>query len=141
MTLCKGSSTMRQLSVHRFFLPCSRIAPLPLAVCHPNPLGQRNNAHSLSHQVSCMNDVCGLLPFRLRDVPDQFYRIWTSLFLHAGIFHLLITVVFQVSGNIQQISNSNMDKGSTFVKQDHRRWRHHRRLLDYQSPYFQLIIE
>ena len=44
-----------------------------------------------------MNDVCGLLPFRLRDVPDQFYRIWTSLFLHAGIFHLLITVVFQVS--------------------------------------------
>ena len=46
-------------------------------------------------QVSCMNDVCGLLPFRLRDVPDQFYRIWTSLFLHAGIFHLLITVVSQ----------------------------------------------
>ena len=26
-------------------------------------------------------------------------------------------------------------------KQDHRRWRYHRRLLDYQSPYFQLIIE
>ena len=62
-----------------------------------------------------MNDVCGLLPFRLRDVPDQFYRIWTSLFLHAGIFHLLITVVFQVSGNVQQISNSNVNKGSTFV--------------------------
>ena len=62
-----------------------------------------------------MNDVCGLLPFRLRDVPDQFYRIWTSLFLHAGIFHLLITVVFQVSGNVQQISNSNTDKGSAFV--------------------------
>ena len=35
-------------------------------------------------QVSCMDDVCGLLPFRQRDVPDQFYRIWTSLFLHAG---------------------------------------------------------
>jgi len=50
---------------------------------------------ALCSQVSCMNDVCGLLPFRLRDVPDQFYRIWTSLFLHAGIFHLLITVVFQ----------------------------------------------
>ena len=35
-------------------------------------------------QVSCMDDVCGLLPFRQRDTPDQFYRIWTSLFLHAG---------------------------------------------------------
>jgi len=50
---------------------------------------------ALCSQVSCMNDVCGLLPFRQRDVPDQFYRIWTSLFLHAGIFHLLITVAFQ----------------------------------------------
>ena len=27
------------------------------------------------------------------------------------------------------------------TEQDHRRWRYHRRLLDYQSPYFQLIIE
>ena len=26
-------------------------------------------------------------------------------------------------------------------KQDHQWWRYHRRLLDYQSPYFQLIIE
>ena len=96
-----------------FFLHYSRIASPPLAVCHPNPLGQEQCSHN-SHQVSCMNDVCGLLPFRLRDVPDQFYRIWTSLFLHAGIFHLLITVVFQVSGNVQQIYNSNMDRGSTF---------------------------
>ena len=94
-------------------LPCLGITPLPLAVCRPHPLGQEQCSHN-SHQVSCMNDVCGLLPFRLRDVPDQFYRIWTSLFLHAGIFHLLITVVFQVSGNAQQISNSNMDRGSTF---------------------------
>ena len=35
-------------------------------------------------QVSCLDDVCGLLPFRIRDVPDQFYRVWTPLFLHAG---------------------------------------------------------
>ena len=26
------------------------------------------------------------------------------------------------------------------IQQDHRRWRYHRRLLDYQSPYFQLIF-
>ena len=29
----------------------------------------------------------------------------------------------------------------TKEKQDHQRWRYHRRLFDYQSPYFQLIIE
>ena len=41
-------------------------------------------------QVSCLDDVCGLLPFRDRDVPDQFYRVWTPLFLHAGYVILLI---------------------------------------------------
>ena len=40
--------------------------------------------HFLPFQVSCLDDVCGLLPFRKRDVPDQFYRVWTPLFLHAG---------------------------------------------------------
>ena len=29
-------------------------------------------------------------------------------------------------------------KVNVFRKQDHQRWRYHRRLLDYQSPYFQL---
>ena len=39
---------------------------------------------ALCSQVSCLGDICGLLPFRDRDVPDQFYRTWTPLFLHAG---------------------------------------------------------
>lgn len=29
------------------------------------------------------------------DAPDQFYRLFTSLCLHAGIVHLIITVAFQ----------------------------------------------
>lgn len=35
-------------------------------------------------QVHCMDDVCGLLPFLNPEIPDQFYRLWLSLFLHAG---------------------------------------------------------
>lgn len=35
-------------------------------------------------QVHCLDKVCGLLPFLNPEVPDQFYRIWLSLFLHAG---------------------------------------------------------
>lgn len=31
-----------------------------------------------------MDDVCGLLPFLNPEIPDQFYRLWLSLFLHAG---------------------------------------------------------
>lgn len=51
---------------------------------------------SLCSQVSCMNDVCGMLPFHTPDVPDQFYRLWTSLFLHAGLLHLVFSVAFQM---------------------------------------------
>lgn len=48
-----------------------------LSPCHPpQPL--------LPLQVHCLDEVCGLLPFLNPEVPDQFYRLWLSLFLHAG---------------------------------------------------------
>ena len=50
----------------------------------------RKKVYHIIFQVSCLDDVCGLLPFRDRDVPDQFYRVWTPLFLHAGYVILLI---------------------------------------------------
>lgn len=49
----------------------------------------------LCSQVSCMEDVCGLVPFYARDYPDQFYRLFTALFLHAGLIHLAFTVILQ----------------------------------------------
>eukprot|EP00062_Callorhinchus_milii_P025525 gi/632986601/ref/XP_007910330.1/ PREDICTED: inactive rhomboid protein 2-like [Callorhinchus milii] len=52
---------------------------------------------TLCSQVYCMDEVCGLLPFLNPDVPDQFYRLWLALFLHAGIIHCLISVVFQMT--------------------------------------------
>ncbi|XP_022250066.1 inactive rhomboid protein 1-like [Limulus polyphemus] len=50
---------------------------------------------ALCSQVSCLDDVCGMIPFYNSEVPDQFYRLWTSLFLHAGIVHLFITIIIQ----------------------------------------------
>ncbi|XP_075231364.1 rhomboid-5 isoform X2 [Lycorma delicatula] len=50
---------------------------------------------SLCSQVSCLDNVCGMIPFYSPEVPDQFYRLWTSLFLHAGVLHLAITLVIQ----------------------------------------------
>uniref|UniRef100_T1JI16 Peptidase S54 rhomboid domain-containing protein n=1 Tax=Strigamia maritima TaxID=126957 RepID=T1JI16_STRMM len=49
----------------------------------------------LCSQVSCLDDVCGMIRFFDPEVPDQVYRLWTSLFLHAGLIHLAITVVVQ----------------------------------------------
>ncbi|KAM7341574.1 rhomboid-5 isoform 2-T6 [Cochliomyia hominivorax] len=50
---------------------------------------------SLCSQISCLSNVCGMFPFLNVEVPDQFYRLLTSLCMHAGILHLIITVVFQ----------------------------------------------
>uniref|UniRef100_A0A665VCM8 Inactive rhomboid protein n=1 Tax=Echeneis naucrates TaxID=173247 RepID=A0A665VCM8_ECHNA len=52
---------------------------------------------TLCSQVHCMDDVCGLLPFLNPEIPDQFYRLWLSLFLHAGILHCLVSVAFQMT--------------------------------------------
>lgn len=50
---------------------------------------------TLCSQVSCIEDVCGMVPFYARDYPDQFYRLFTALFLHAGLIHLTFTVILQ----------------------------------------------
>ncbi|KAJ8264119.1 hypothetical protein GJAV_G00145390 [Gymnothorax javanicus] len=52
---------------------------------------------TLCSQVHCLDDVCGLLPFLNPEVPDQFYRLWLSLFLHAGLLHCVVSVVFQMT--------------------------------------------
>lgn len=52
---------------------------------------------TLCSQVSCMQDTCGLIEFRIPDYPDQLYRLWLSILLHAGIFHCCISVIFQMT--------------------------------------------
>ncbi|XP_033735925.1 inactive rhomboid protein 1-like isoform X1 [Pecten maximus] len=49
----------------------------------------------LCAQVNCMTEICGMIPFSDDSAPDQFYRLWTSMFLHGGVFHLVITIGFQ----------------------------------------------
>ena len=44
-----------------------------------------------------MESMCGMLPFMSKDEPNQMYRLWLSLFLHAGILHLCLSIFFQVS--------------------------------------------
>lgn len=36
-----------------------------------------------------------MLPFMRRRRPDQLYRAWTSLFVHAGLLHLAATLALQ----------------------------------------------
>ncbi|EDV90944.1 GH23944 [Drosophila grimshawi] len=50
---------------------------------------------SLCSQISCLNNVCGMFPFISVEIPDQIYRVLTSLCMHAGVLHLAITLIFQ----------------------------------------------
>ncbi|XP_034049995.1 inactive rhomboid protein 1 isoform X2 [Thalassophryne amazonica] len=59
--------------------------------------GSFHEEATLCSQVSCMADVCGLLPFLNPEIPDQFSRLWLSLFLHAGVVHCLVSVLFQMT--------------------------------------------
>ncbi|XP_045155441.1 inactive rhomboid protein 2 [Echinops telfairi] len=59
--------------------------------------GYFHEGATLCSQVHCLDKVCGLLPFLNPEVPDQFYRLWLSLFLHAGVVHCLVSVVFQMT--------------------------------------------
>lgn len=58
--------------------------------------GHFHSDATLCSQVTCMEDVCGMVSFARKNIPDQFYRVFTSLFLHAGLLHLLITLFVQI---------------------------------------------
>jgi hypothetical protein len=42
-----------------------------------------DNAH-LCAQVDCMQGICGMVDFLNNKSPDQVYRLFTSIFIHAG---------------------------------------------------------
>ncbi|CAF0761544.1 unnamed protein product [Adineta steineri] len=59
---------------------------------------RRGIFHQRAHlcsQVDCIQSVCGMLEFFVARLPDQVYRFWTVIFIHAGLIHLLITIIFQ----------------------------------------------
>ncbi|CAC5394907.1 Inactive rhomboid protein 1,Inactive rhomboid protein 2 [Mytilus coruscus] len=70
----------------------------------------------LCSQVKCLKQICGMIPFTDDNVPDQFYRLWTSIFLHGGLFHLLITIGFQmlIMRDVEKLTGCNL-ASSTFL--------------------------
>lgn len=49
---------------------------------------------TLCSQVDCLRETCGMLNFHRKEQPDQVYRLWMGIFAHAGVIHLLCTLVF-----------------------------------------------
>ncbi|CTQ86667.1 Peptidase S54 rhomboid domain-containing protein [Caenorhabditis elegans] len=51
---------------------------------------------TLCSQVNCFLGICGMIPFFSGDNPNQIYRLFTSLFIHAGVIHLALSMAFQM---------------------------------------------
>ncbi|KAG9334804.1 hypothetical protein JZ751_006553 [Albula glossodonta] len=77
--------------------PAGGLRPTQSPLFSPAPSLQPGEQWCSPNVVHCMDDVCGLLPFLNPEIPDQFYRLWLSLFLHAGILHCLVSVCFQMT--------------------------------------------
>ena len=104
--VCQEATTLNDLQGVPAYLECS-ITAKPCCIGIHGRCEMRSSEYckfvgghfhpeaSLCSQVSCMQDVCGMLPFLKQGRPDQVYRLWTALFLHAGLIHLAITVLVQ----------------------------------------------
>ncbi|XP_064448254.1 inactive rhomboid protein 1 isoform X6 [Mirounga angustirostris] len=93
----KFSPCMRQDPQVHSFIRAAREREKHSACCVRNDRSGCVQTSEDECSVHCMDDVCGLLPFLNPEVPDQFYRLWLSLFLHAGILHCLVSVCFQMT--------------------------------------------
>ncbi|ODV78258.1 rhomboid-domain-containing protein, partial [Suhomyces tanzawaensis NRRL Y-17324] len=58
------------------------------------------NSTNVDTNVCSLNELCGLGGFPLVDdkyVPDQWYRIFIPIFLHAGFLHIIFNLLLQVT--------------------------------------------
>jgi hypothetical protein len=63
----------------------------------PPPLGILDPIidDSALYNSSCsLQDVCGMSDFSSTATPDQSFRFFTSLFVHSGVLHYLLNVLF-----------------------------------------------
>ncbi|KAJ3110283.1 hypothetical protein HDU96_006743, partial [Phlyctochytrium bullatum] len=90
------------------YLPCIKNTTLntgkvPRIVC---PAGIGSNASALDPTTNrlvpacTLEQICGLGGFQ-GDVPNQWYRFILPMFLHGGIVHLVVNLVFQIQTGFQ----------------------------------------
>ncbi|GAA6010864.1 hypothetical protein JCM11491_004572 [Sporobolomyces phaffii] len=70
-------------------------------------LNQTNSATLSSADPTCtMSEICGFGGFKITDGaggPDQSFRFFVPIFLHAGILHLLVNMAVQCFGSTAQV--------------------------------------
>ncbi|KAI9331240.1 hypothetical protein DFJ73DRAFT_899423, partial [Zopfochytrium polystomum] len=97
------------------FTPCMRPrtaldVPGAVIVCPAGSSDSISNSNSttvidpttgLPAAACTLQDICGMSRFGGGGVPDQWYRFVTPLFLHGGVLHLALNLLFQVRTGFQ----------------------------------------
>eukprot|EP00301_Raphidiophrys_heterophryoidea_P025641 c8653_g1_i1.p1 GENE.c8653_g1_i1~~c8653_g1_i1.p1 ORF type:complete len:443 (-),score=94.17 c8653_g1_i1:408-1700(-) len=67
--------------------------------------GHYHSEKQMCREVNCLEDMCGMGGFA-QNIPDQWWRLITPIFMHIGVIHLLFNVVFQlkVCGEIESFA-------------------------------------
>lgn len=72
-------------------------------------LNQTNSATLSSSDPTCtMSEICGFGGFQITDGtggPNQSFRFFVPIFLHAGILHLLVNMAVQCFGSTAQVKS------------------------------------
>ncbi|KAF7306856.1 RHOMBOID-like protein [Mycena indigotica] len=92
-----GPSSTTLINIGARFPPCmKRIDDVPPTM----PIACLNNTANPATEICTIEDICGFGGFHGKD-PDQWFRFITPIFLHAGIIHLLLNMLAQLSVSAQ----------------------------------------
>jgi membrane associated rhomboid family serine protease len=90
-----GPSSMVLVNIGARFAPCMRLVPeIPPSFS----MGCPSNTANPPTEICSIEQICGHGGFP-SGKPDQSWRLFTPIFLHVGIIHLLLNMFAQVTMN------------------------------------------
>ncbi|ORE19518.1 hypothetical protein CU097_015400 [Rhizopus azygosporus] len=113
-----GPSVETMIQTGARFVPCMKpVSAMPTGqryICLDTTLMNETlsllapSSPALFNTSCSLEDICGMIPFRLPGVPDQVVRFATPLALHTGIIHLFLdgAILLIISVKLEQAINS-----------------------------------
>ncbi|KAF7320068.1 RHOMBOID-like protein [Mycena kentingensis (nom. inval.)] len=92
-----GPSSTVLINVGARFPPCMKLVT---EVPPTMQIGCLNNTANPATEICSIEDICGFGGFKGED-PNQWFRFFTPIFLHAGIIHLLLNMIAQLTVSAQ----------------------------------------
>ncbi|KAJ7786227.1 hypothetical protein B0H16DRAFT_1489708 [Mycena metata] len=104
-----GPSSTTLINVGARFPPCMKLVT---ALPPTTQIGCLNNTANPATEICSIEDICGFGGFHNKD-PNQWFRFITPIFLHAGLVHLFLNLLAQLTVSAQV--EREMGSGGFFI--------------------------